>query len=547
VRIWLAPIAAQVDAELRMRLRSFATLAALLAFAAAAFLWLPDPGGKTSSLAWKECLNVPGGGPLGPPNPPGRAPDCRHMAPLYTSGYVGLAITLLGSIMLTLFGFYLVAGSVRRDRQSGVGAILAATPLSKTAYLSGKFAAHAAYLFVVALLALPAGLVTFARWGTGPFRPGDFLGLYVLTLVPALLFVAAAAVLFDAAPGLSGRGGLVVWFFVFLFVLIALPTILAGAKDAAALKRRPAFDPAGAATLEVAIQRSVPGGRDFSSGLIVSDAPFVRVPWNGIPIRPALIAARASQLLAVVPLLAAAVLLFDRFDPARRRRRAPRRSRKSGREVEAPPRDRTQPLALSRVSPRPSAPRAVLAETLLIWQTASILKWPLAAAALLAAVLPQPAARIATAVFLLLAIPTISEVAAREELSGTRALVFSQPGVPSSPVLWKAAACALFLVTLGLPAALRAFASSPSRGLSLLGGLLFTAFAAAALASLTAGGKLFTAVLVVLLYMAVSGAPAADFTGAIAPAPVPLYSLAYLFLGTLLVATATLRDRWISA
>jgi hypothetical protein len=175
-------------------LRSFATLAALVAFLAAAFLWLPDPGGHSSSLSWHEA-----GG--------------RVVAPLYTSSYVGLAITLLGVVILTLFGFYLVAGSVRRDRERGVGAILAATPLSKTAYLCGKFAAHASYLFVVAALALPAGLLTFARWGEGPFVPVDFLGIYVLTLAPALLFVAAAAVLFDVAPGLSGRGGLVAWFF----------------------------------------------------------------------------------------------------------------------------------------------------------------------------------------------------------------------------------------------------------------------------------------------------------------------------------------------
>jgi ABC-type transport system involved in multi-copper enzyme maturation permease subunit len=160
---WLAPVAAQIEAELKMRLRSFATLAALLAFLAAAFLWLPDPGGNTSSLSW-------------------HAPDGTVVAPVYTSGYVGLAITLLGAVMLTLFGFFLVAGSVRRDREKGVGAILAATPISGTAYLCGKFAAHAAYLFVVAALALPAGLVRFARWGEGPFLPGDFLGLYVLSL-----------------------------------------------------------------------------------------------------------------------------------------------------------------------------------------------------------------------------------------------------------------------------------------------------------------------------------------------------------------------------
>ena len=58
-------------------------------------------------------------------------------------------VAILSGIFLTMGGFYLVAGSVRRDRERGVGAILAATPLSKTAYLGGKFAAHFAYLLVL--------------------------------------------------------------------------------------------------------------------------------------------------------------------------------------------------------------------------------------------------------------------------------------------------------------------------------------------------------------------------------------------------------------
>ena len=53
-----------------MRLRSLTTLAALIGFLAAAFLWLPDPSGRAASLAWQTA-------------------DGRHVAPLYTSGYVG--------------------------------------------------------------------------------------------------------------------------------------------------------------------------------------------------------------------------------------------------------------------------------------------------------------------------------------------------------------------------------------------------------------------------------------------------------------------------
>ena len=138
-----------------MRLRSPATLIAVLAFVAAAFFWIPDPHGTATSLSWE-------------------LPDGRVQAPLYTAEYVGLAISILSGIFLAMGGFYLVAGSVRRDRERNVGAILAATPLSKTAYLGGKFAAHFVYLFVLATLGLAAGLVAFLRFGTGPFSLADF-------------------------------------------------------------------------------------------------------------------------------------------------------------------------------------------------------------------------------------------------------------------------------------------------------------------------------------------------------------------------------------
>lgn len=532
-----APVFAQVGAEVKIRLRSFTTLAALLGFLAAAFLWLPDPSGKASSLAWYT-------------------PDGRHVAPLYTSSYVGLAITLLCSTMLTLFGFYLVAGSVRRDRRSGVGAILAATPLSKTSYLCGKFLAYAAYFFVVAALAVPVGLVTFARWGQGPFRPGDYLSVFVLTLVPALLFTASASVLFDATRWLSGRGGLVVWFLVFVLVVIALPmaSVEASGPSSTAFPR---FDPAGIASLEVLIRQSLPGATNISSGLTFDDKPLGRVPWAGIPIRAAFVASRASQLLQCVPPLLLAVLLFDRFDPARLRRRAAKKTRQAeaarGAEPASEESRRIQrpdalPLpVLPAASPWPTARSAILAEARLIWDTGSLLKWPFAASAILAAVLPGEGLRIGAAAFVLLAIPLVSEVAAREAIFGTRALVFSQPGVPASPLLWKSASLALFLGLFGLPASLRLAVSSPVRGLAFAAGLLFLALSAAALGSLTSGGKLFSAVFLVLWYIALSNLPAADFTGALSASPVPLVSFLSVAAGLLLYAAARARERFARA
>src|SRR5262249_61623464 len=86
------------------------------------------------------------------------------------------------------------------------------------------------------------------RFGTGPFSATAFLGPFLLLSLPTVAVTAAFAVFFDVTPGLRGRGGLVVWFFVFMMLLIALPMELAGGGGKSAPRRFPVLDPAGAAT-----------------------------------------------------------------------------------------------------------------------------------------------------------------------------------------------------------------------------------------------------------------------------------------------------------
>jgi ABC-type transport system involved in multi-copper enzyme maturation permease subunit len=539
----LAPLLAQVEAEVKMRTRSFATPLALLALCVGAYLWIPDPSGNVSSISW----DLPGG---------------RLQGPVYSASYVGFAASVLVSIFVPLVGFYLVAGSVRRDRERGVGRILAATPLTKGEYLAGKFAAHVAYLLVIAALALAVTFAAWLRFGVGTFSAGGFLVPFLVLSLPTITITAALAVLFDVTPGLRSRGGLVVWFFVFAMLLIALPMELAGGGEKGELHRLPAIDPAGAATQVWLARQTVPDAQGFSTGYTIHDRPIERVPWKGVRVTGKLVAVRAGNVaLAVVPLLLA-VLVFDRFDPARggRRRRRARKEEEPGRTGAVRLADRfrdrlrragdagepasaasvVEPASLTPVSVRPSVGGAVLAEVRLLWTSASWIKWPLLASAVVAGAVPHA---MAGAAFLVLLVPIIAEAAAREELAGTRALVFSQPAVPARPVLWKCAAVAVFVLGLGLPMAVRAFVESSARGVECVAGLLAIAGISVAFGSLTAGGKLFSGVFLAVWYMAVSGLPQADVTGVLSKAPSLRVSLAALGLGVLLVTIAAASER----
>jgi hypothetical protein len=198
-------------------------------------------------------------------------------------------------------------------------------------------------------------------------------------------------------------------------------------------------------------------------------------------------------------------------------------------------------VALTPVTVRPTLAAAIFAEARLIWESASLVKWPLAISAILAGLLPG---NFAQGVFLVLLVPVISEVAAREKLAGTSALVFSQPGVPRSAVLWKTAATALVVLALGAPLSVKCLLVSPARGLACFGGLLAVAAISVAMGSLTAGGKLFTGLYLAVWYMGLSGVAPADFTSALSAKPEPVYCLLYIGVAAALVTTALARERF---
>ena len=261
--------------------------------------------------------------------------------------------------------------------------------------------------------------------------------------------------------------------------------------------------------------------------------------WPGVSLTPAVLRQRFLSLLAALLPLAAATLFFDRFDPARARLfRRPAR----GSAVIPIPAFETLPDAPVFVpgrdaAPSPSAARSILAEVRLTWDAASLLKWPLLAAALLPPFLPAAAFPFGAAAFLLLLAPTIAEVPSREELAGTRALVFSQPGVSLSPVLFKTGAVLAFVLAFGLPCTVRAAAESLSAGAAFFAGLLFTAGLAVGFGSLTGGGKLFLGVYTAVWYFALNRLPIADFTGLFAE-PSARRAALYLSVGVLSVGAA---------
>ena len=74
--------------------------------------------------------------------------DLGDIRGVYNSAWIGGVVALLGSMLLSLPGFYLVKNGISRDRETGVGQIIATTPLNKALYTLGKTVSNFIFLLL---------------------------------------------------------------------------------------------------------------------------------------------------------------------------------------------------------------------------------------------------------------------------------------------------------------------------------------------------------------------------------------------------------------
>lgn len=237
------------------------------------------------------------------------------------SAWLGSVIGLVGSVWLSLVGFYVVKNAIQRDRQTRVGQILATTPISKGFYTLSKalsnFAVLGVMIFVLALAALLIQL--FHR--SDPHI--DFFALLSPVLVFGLCAVAvtaALAVLFESLPVLRGGVGNILYFFVWIFLLVfGANAVATGVSNHEA---HPFTDYTGIVSVMGQMQNQVhnldpryEGGASFNLGnLNPTTKTFL---WTGLTWTWALALSRGMLFVLAAALALLAAVFFDRFDPAR--------------------------------------------------------------------------------------------------------------------------------------------------------------------------------------------------------------------------------------
>ena len=489
---------------------------------------------------------------------------------VYTSAWVGALVALVTTCWVSLVGFYIVKGGIDRDRQTGVGQVLAATPLSKPTYTLGKFLSNFAVLgSMVLVLAVAAVVMQIFVHEDTHLDFSALLSPFVVVALPAMLLTAAVAVLFEALPVLRGGVGNVVWFFVWAFLGVALSAIT-GIEW---------LDPLGNMTMAHSMQQGawahIP---DYKGGFAftIADKPVQVVQsfrWEGVPWTGSQILMRLAWCGVAIVLVLLAAAVFDRFDSARLFGRSRQKAvqaagahgfangavlENSGALASASSIARSSPVRITatRLTTLATGERSSAFVRLLIAELKLAMKglqwwWYAVAAGLLIA---QATASIAAARQQLLGTSWVwlilvwSGMGARETRFGTRALLFSSARILPRQLLASWLAGFALAVLFGSAAGLRIFATQGAGALlPWVAGAALLPSMALALGVFSGTSKPFEAVLTAMWYIGpmnrVSGI---DYTGSSNGAATMHYAVEYIVIAAvLLVATAALRARQI--
>lgn len=429
---------------------------------------------------------------------------------IYNSAWIGAIFVMLSTTVISLFGFYVVRGSIERDRRNRVGEIIAATPTSTFVYLLGKMLSHIAVLLsMLVVLFADAVAMQLLRGEDRSIHIWQIAEPLAIMSIPVIAVVAALAVLFDALPILRGGIGNIAFFFLWVTALVPrrVPTWL---------------DPLGMWSLTHQIARGVPHQLAthhlHSTGFGATSEKAKLFVWHGFTWTPGFIAERYAFVLVAIVTVAIAAIFFDRFSSAHRESGAPRR-RTPFAGVSATLARISQPILA--VCFRSDFGSIVLAELRLMLQGLSAWWWIIAAGLWIATLfVPNAAQSTLLSLAWIWAILIWSQMGTRESANGTEQLIYPTLHPLRRQFLAQWYAGVLLALALGSGALLHAFASgSLHQAIGPIVGAFFLPTLALACGAIAQSPRLFEVCYLILWYAGpMNHTPSIDYTSTAAGA-----------------------------
>jgi len=443
---------------------------------------------------------------------------------LNNAAWIGTMAALVSTVYLFLVGFYLVSNAVRRDQETRVGEIVAASRVGNYAYLAGKMLSNLAVLLSMVLVVEVVIFVAYlVKHEAGDFRPVELFMPLLITCVVPLVFIAGLAVFCEAFRWLKRGLVNILYYFLWIFLLMA-PTEFFSGVDL----HSPAgqvLDMCGFATIHESMTSTLReidpeyrGG--FTLNFPLLDKTERTFLYPGLPFRSYPWGYRFLWLPVMMLLLVPAALLFHRFDPARSGRRESRRERRPrGDTPHAPEGVGIGAISFFDLPPagrRFSVIRQVIAELILLLRGRSVW-WKIITLGLFIATAVAPLAVAHQALLptlLFFQVLVFSGMGSRELAHRTHEYVFAAayPLRRQLPAAWLAGFA--WALVLSLPIMARCLVTGNLYGfwMPVLGAMAVSSLALC-LGIFTGSGKFFEVLFTMIWYVLINGAPALDFVG----------------------------------
>lgn len=233
----------------------------------------------------------------------------------FNSAWIGTMIVLVTNTFLGLFGFYLVNDCIERDTRTGVGQIIATTPVSRAAYLAGKWISNFAVLCVLELILAAAAAVMVLLKHEAALDLGALLMPFFAVALPFMALIAAVAVVFETVPWLRGAVGNALYFFLWIFSITGVGLLsLVGVE-------LPFKDPYGLNVFSASLQAAAGAAFPNDAIGVMSIGNFAYTfkvfPWSGLAWTPGIVATQWSWAALGLGLILLSAAWFARFDPSR--------------------------------------------------------------------------------------------------------------------------------------------------------------------------------------------------------------------------------------
>jgi hypothetical protein len=455
--------------------------------------------------------------------PGDRTPGSLMYRGEFNSAWIGTMTVLVTNMILLLLGFYLVSDCIKRDIRTGVGQIIATTPISRSAYLIGKWISNFAVLSLLVLILAAAAALMVLLKREAALDLGALLMPFLAVALPRMALIAALAVMFESVPWLRGALGNVIYFFLWIFLI--------GSSSEGWMEQTFLKDPLGqsvvSASLFAEARSAFPNDTISDIGLMLGPSnqyQYKVFDWPGLDWTPGIVAGQWLWAVIGLGLVLLSALWFARFDPSREGlRRTRRKSEEANAGEPAAPHKKVPHIALPSLSPLVSRLAGVNPFLGVLFAELRMLLngrrwwWWLVTAGLGMAILISPFSvtkQYLLPIAWLWPLTIWSGMGNRERKNNTFQMVFSsaRPVLRQLPAAWLAGVLATALV--GFAGAVAFLLNGDLPGLAgWAGAIVFVPSLALALGVFSSGSRVFEVVYVIWWYVGpLQKTPWVDFT-----------------------------------